>query len=483
MPPSGYLSASGIEACLQFIASNFPSIAQLIVLPESSIEGRTIRAVKLAKGSGERRGVLLIGGVHAREIVNPDTLVTFALKMCQAYSAGTGLTYGGKVWEKGIIKLIIESSDLFILPLVNPDGRVFVQSPSGDAMWRKNRNPNPGQPCKGVDINRNYDFLFTSGIMTSTSSCSDVFKGTSAFSEPETRNVRHMLDTYTNICCMADVHSYSELILHNWGDDDSQTTDPTMNFQNPAFNGLRGNPGDTLYKEYIPADDLNFMVNTGNKIRDAISAVRGRVYTVEPGVLLYPTSGTSKDYAYSRHFVDASKRKVIAYTIETGTEFQPTHSEGLHIIDEVSSGLIQFCLNCICAVETTFTATELAGELTFMRAFRDEEMLRSVAGRKFVRLLEDHSVELAVMFMGDDRLRKQLLESTKGIVEVLRTSKTAKPKTIDSKIVSAADKLLKTVADKGSPELKKAVGEVSRDLKQFKGKTVADGLKELSRKK
>ncbi len=92
---------------------------------------------------------------------------------------------------------------------------------------------------------------------------------------------------------------------------------------NAAYDGLRGNVGDSLYREYMPAADRDWFVDTGNKVRDAIAAVNGNGYTVEQAVYLYPTSGTSKDYAYSRHFVDAAKRRVYAYTLETGTEFQP----------------------------------------------------------------------------------------------------------------------------------------------------------------
>ncbi|MCI0428384.1 MAG: M14 family metallopeptidase [Nitrospiraceae bacterium] len=349
MPPAGYLRAEGIESCLVYLANTYPSICQLIILPETSAGGqRTSRAIKIAKGSNTyRHGVLFIGGVHARELVNPDLLVSLALKLCQAYTSGSGLTFGGRSYDASTIKLIVEDLEIFIFPLVNPDGRVYVQSRSGDPMWRKNRNPNPGLPCKGVDINRNYDFLWSSTIGASSSSCSELFHGPAAFSEPETRNVRHMLDAYPNIIFMIDLHSYKQLILHPWGDDDNQTTDPSMNFMNPAFNGLRGTKGDTLYKEYIPQTDLNWLVKAGYEMRDAIAAVRGRVYTVKQSVLLYPTSGTSKDYAFSRHFVDASKHKVYAYTLEIGLEFQPPYAEALNIISEVSAGLIQFCLTCL----------------------------------------------------------------------------------------------------------------------------------------
>jgi carboxypeptidase T len=132
-----------------------------------------------------------------------------------------------------------------------------------------------GLPCKGVDINRNYDFLWNSGIGTSADSCDEIFKGAGAFSEPETKNVRYLLVQCTNINYMVDVHSYSEDILYPWGDDDNQTSDPLMNFMNPKYDGLRGyledtdqpndpndpggadEPKENLYQEYIGSSDLD----------------------------------------------------------------------------------------------------------------------------------------------------------------------------------------------------------------------------------
>ena len=130
-------------------------------------------------------------------------------------------------------------------------------------------NPNPNLPCKGVDINRNYDFLWKSNIGTSSDSCDEIFKG---ISEPETRNVRYMLEQYPHIQYMIDVHSFHEDILYPWGDDDDQTSKPFMNFSNSKYDDVRGFPEDedkpndpndpdgpddpdepkeTLYKEYI----------------------------------------------------------------------------------------------------------------------------------------------------------------------------------------------------------------------------------------
>jgi hypothetical protein len=84
-------------------------------------------------------------------------------------------------------------------------------------------------------------------------------------------------------------------------------------------------------------------------MRDAIKTVRGRTYTVEQSVGLYPTAGTSDDYAFSRHIIDSSKAKVYSYTIEWGspsnpTPFHPPYSEMLIIIREITLALLEFCL-------------------------------------------------------------------------------------------------------------------------------------------
>jgi murein tripeptide amidase MpaA len=328
-------------------------------LPEKSHEGRSIKAFKIANKTADdnRKGVLILGGVHAREIVNPDLVISFALDLCRAYSTKSGIKYGKASYDKSAIQKIIDGQGIFIIPLVNPDGRAHVMSPTGDAMWRKNMNPNPSLPCKGVDINRNYEFLWESGIGTSSDSCQEIFKGSSAFSEPETRNVRNMLDQYPNIQYMLDVHSYSEDILYPWGDDDNQTSNPSMTFLNPEYNDVRGYPEDTnnpndpnesketLYGEFISDSDLRWFKRTGSIISNAISSVRRTKYTIKQSVGLYPTSATSDDYCYGRNIVDTSKGKVLSYTLETGKEFQPPITEGMNIISEVSAGLMAFCIS------------------------------------------------------------------------------------------------------------------------------------------
>jgi len=348
MAPSGYLTVVGIESALVSLRDTYPSLCELIVLPERTYEGRVGRTVRIGvEPRNDKPGILIIGGVHAREIVNPDMLVYFAYQLVRAYNTGTDLMFGQTTYANSTVVSIIENLDLFIFPLVNPDGRAYVQSPNGDPWWRKNRNPNLGLPCQGVDLNRNFDFLWSSGIGASANSCSDTYKGAAAFSEPETRNVRHLLDAYPHITHLVDIHSYSELILHPWGDDNNQSTNPNMHFRDPVYDGLRGTVGDSTYREFIPEDDLERFAKIGRGVRDAIVKERGRAYTVEQGIDLYPTTGTSNDYAYSRHFVDGSQSKITAYVVETGQEFQPPFNEAFQIITEVCAGLVDFIRNSL----------------------------------------------------------------------------------------------------------------------------------------
>ena len=340
---TGYLTSEGIDSAIQYIAKSYPSLVQLIVLPEKTHEGRTSRAIKIStNNSSPKNGLLFLGGVHAREILNPDLLVKLALNLCEAYTSNIGLKFGEKSYSADDIKQIVENLELFLFPLVNPDGRSFVQAPNGDVWWRKNKNPNPGLPHKGVDLNRNYDFLWDSGIGTSTNSATEIYRGKEAASEPETKNVLDLINKYKNINCVLDIHSYSELILYPWGDDENQIEDPDMNFRNPGYDGSRGHSGDSIYKEYIHKNDLDWYETTGKRIKDSIASVRGTVYASQPSVGLYPTSGTCDDYLHCLRY-NGVNRNIMGLTIETAKEFQPTYEDATNTMSEVSAGLIEVC--------------------------------------------------------------------------------------------------------------------------------------------
>jgi hypothetical protein len=85
-------------------------------------------------------------------------------------------------------------------------------------------------------------------------------------------------------------------------------------------------------------------------MRDAIRSAHGRQYRVTSAVGLYPTSGTSDDWAYSRSFLDTSMGKVLGFTIEWGPQrasiprsFHPDYSDMEPIIEEITAALLAFC--------------------------------------------------------------------------------------------------------------------------------------------
>jgi hypothetical protein len=361
-----------IESAIQNFASTYPTLAERIVLPEltwgdgAASPPRTVSALRIGVNAADGAdGALFLFGHHAREWIPPEVALELAASLLGAYTGGTGIVYGGKSYSSADVQRIVNTINVFIVPCVNPDGRQFsldhdVMSLTGG--WRKNRNPNVHPTCIGVDCNRNYDFVFdltkyfdlsnaAVTTYTSTNPCdsNQVYQGPSAFSEPETRNVRWLLETYGRIRWLIDVHGYTfdGEIYYPWGDDENQSTDPAKNWRNPAFDHQRGRKADA-YSEYLRAEDLASHVYLADQLRDGIQPVNGHTYSVGQSYALYPTAGTSDDYAWSRHLVSPSLPRVESFAIEhRGSGFHTTNAvEQDEVIQELASGLINFSLAC-----------------------------------------------------------------------------------------------------------------------------------------
>lgn len=347
-----YLSVDAIETALADAAAAHPAVCQLVTLPNVTHEGRTSHAVLLRAGAlADRPGVLLLGGAHAREWGSSDILVSLVQKLITAYEAHTGVTFQGKTYSAAEVQRILETLDLFVFPDMNPDGKAYSQSGHD---WRKNRRPIGA--TIGVDVNRNYDFMWDTNVYFDPTldfsylwdPSSWTYHGPSPFSEAESSNVRWLLDTYPQIAWFVDLHSAGQKIMIVWGDDENQNEETAERFSNPAFNGQRGKAAD-VYGEFIFADDDQKQVRAADRMRDAIFAVRGKSYTVgqifdQVGV----SAGDSAPYVFSRHIADSSRRKVISFGVEWGTTFQPAVSEMTNIIDDIGAALTELCL---CAAE------------------------------------------------------------------------------------------------------------------------------------
>lgn len=361
--PAGYMDVAEVDRRLATLAAPpYAAVTELIELPHRTWERRTCRALRIGRGAaggagGDRPGICLLGGVHAREWGSADILIALAERLLRAWDDGRGLAIGRRRFAAAAVRRLVEEADLYLVPQVNPDGR--HHSFTVDPQWRKNRRPPPaGAPghCVGVDLNRNFDFLWdfathfdpAAPVACSSHPCDpQVYVGPVAASEPETRNVVWLLDEHPGIGFLVDLHSYGELIMYGWGDDENQSATPAMAFTNPDWDGRRGAPGDD-YREHISARDARLLARLAARMQAAVAAARGRHYRVQQSMSLYPTAGTSDDYAYSRHLVDPACRKILALTVEWGAEdnptaFHPPYDEMVRIIAEVTSGLLAFC--------------------------------------------------------------------------------------------------------------------------------------------
>ncbi|MGE3663912.1 MAG: M14 family zinc carboxypeptidase [Pseudonocardia sp.] len=357
-----------VESALQVVAATHPRTTELVTLPHRTWENRVCRAVRVAADLATARPtVVLVAGVHAREWGGPDILVSFLERLTTAAAAGASISLPGYTVSVEQVERMVSSLDIVVFPQVNPDGRAYSMSPEGDEMWRTNRRPSP---AGGVDVNRNHDWLWDfrrhfdpralarGEVSVSDTPGQDTYHGPDALSEPETRNVVWLVDRYPTTRFLTDVHSFSELILHPWGDDDNQSTEPEQNFHNPAFDRRRGllaqngHPDADRYREYLDPEHRRALVAIGERMRDAVGSVNGRRYTVQQGAQLYGTAGTADDWAFARHALDPSRPVIYPYTIEFGREhpgdvaasFHPPYAEMATIIDEVVAGLAELCL-------------------------------------------------------------------------------------------------------------------------------------------
>jgi Zinc carboxypeptidase len=308
--------------------------------------------------------VYFTAGVHARERGGPDQLIYFISDLLWAQKHGTGLKYGNHSYSNAMVLRALSTGIVFF-PLVNPDGVRWDQQT--DSCWRKNRNrrnqvPGTGDDHAsiGVDINRNYDFLWdfrrhfdtataANPLLASDDPSEGTFHGpgpTGAFSEVESSNVANVFDRYPRIRWYLDVHCTAASMYYSWGDDDDQTRNSDMNFRNQDWDHKRGTLGDSVYREWITEDDLRIVKAVASRVVADMNSVGNRTYADVQSASGYPTSGASDDYAFSRSQVDPTKNKVYGFTLEfgQGRSFYPTKQEFQQNVIDTGAGFMQFCL-------------------------------------------------------------------------------------------------------------------------------------------
>jgi Zinc carboxypeptidase len=335
---------TAIDQRLTDLATQHSAICTRIDPDTLTWEGRPMGYLRIGTGTGGGRPrILIVAGIHARELAPPDAVLTFVAKLLDAYQNQVPVVYEKFVDTRPAdhniiykrftipfspdVQQIIEKTELYVMPMANPDGRVFVEAPppKGFAFWRKNRRPAPGalscaalppdprDPLKrpvpndgaGVDLNRNFDvawdfrnfysdsFLSTitqgplpsrpGGLGVSEDPCTFVFHGPPASTppspisrtrEPETQNIINII-TENKINFYMDVHSDAGQILFPWSMAQNQETSPGNSFQNTDLDKPSGLGRDPLaspdpYGEWVPPGVGAQHQALGNLMRDKI---------------------------------------------------------------------------------------------------------------------------------------------------------------------------------------------------------------------
>ena len=259
-----YTTYAELETELREWAASHPDFVQFFSAGKS-LEGRDLWGVRLGPTNLAANAMipaaLFVGNHHAREHLSTEVPLLLGRYLVENYGVDQRVTE------------LLNTRHVYIVPMVNPDGSMYDIVGSNYKIWRKNRR-GQGKSVYGVDLNRNYGYQWNTGG-SSGDPGSEVYHGETPFSEPETQNVKKLVEGIPNLRVLLTFHTFSELILYPWG------------YSNNAVTGQDGKVFTTM----------------------AQTMAKWNGYTPEQASALYIASGDTCDWAYG-------ERKIFCFTFE-----------------------------------------------------------------------------------------------------------------------------------------------------------------------
>ena len=236
----------------------------------------------------DKPAVYYMGAHHAREPLSTEVAMGVLYHLVEGY------------YEDEEIEDLIDKTEIWFIPIVNPDGQKVVLDEI-NLDWRKNirDNNDNGQldtmfDTDGVDLNRNYPFEWAKEISPS----SLTYPGPFPASEPETTSVINLLRR-ENFVAGISYHTYSELVLYPYA-----------------------------YEAAIDAPDKTALKDLAEKMANTIPKLYSNGnYVPMQSSGLYPANGILDDFAYG-------ELGIFAYTVELGVEFIPPAGEVEKIVND-----------------------------------------------------------------------------------------------------------------------------------------------------
>ena len=232
----GYLKYSEVVAKLDSMRLEYPQFISQKFSIGNTHEGRSMWAVRVTKNPDAPTGrpeVFYNALIHAREPESMETQMYYFYWLFENYGIDPVATY------------ILNNREIYWMPVFNADGYVYNETtnPDGGGMWRCNRRGNGS--CGWVDLNRNfgtYEFWNSPNGGSLTDSCAGgqaTYRGTSPFSEPETRNVMNFVNS-RNFNSAFNAHTFGNYLIKPWDWIDPQPT-PDNNKFNQFLNDMTEN--------------------------------------------------------------------------------------------------------------------------------------------------------------------------------------------------------------------------------------------------
>lgn len=286
---SQYFDPSEIASMLAQVAADHPAITRVFSIGTTT-QGRSIWAIEISNqpnATEDEPAIQFNAQHHAREVATSHVAMDIVETLTNAYGSDSEIT----AWVDGYTTIVV--------PMVNPDGVQHVFN--GTSSWRRNRMVYP--TCTGVDLNRNYPYLWGPGC-GSSSSCNDLYRGPSAASELESQAMIALQDQFHFVMATS-YHSFGQFIDY-------------------PYACSNGSPSGQMPEHAVIHEMMH-------GVSDGIFATDGTRYDVYSPVPFGGVNGDDTSWYYAH-------RGVYAFIIEVGTSFEPPFAQVAGIVNQNRGG-------------------------------------------------------------------------------------------------------------------------------------------------
>ena len=281
----GYHSYTELTSEIAAVAAAHSDIVSLFSIGKS-YKGRELWMAKVSDNVNVDEAepeVMFDGTIHSDEHMGVEMTLHIFHWLVDGYGLNARITN------------IVNTREIYILFLTNPDGAEYDIRGGKFHFWRKNRQPTPGTSAIGTDLNRNFGYRWGLGGRTSANPRAITYHGPRAFSAPETRAVRDFLASRVingrqQIRAAIAFHETGRLVMWPYGYTKANV------------------PGD------MTVQDQAALARIGRHM----AATNG--YRPEQASDLYVTRGSTKDYMYGVY-------RIFAYTFELSVTDYPRPSK------------------------------------------------------------------------------------------------------------------------------------------------------------